>query len=183
MEPVLILLMMLAGVSHAFFPVGETKCNATQNTSLCAVTLGGSVNIQLMTNAIGYQLRCKKQLPTGAINIFSLRKEKVTIQEPYENRTEFFINNGTLKITKVERNDSAQYTVDVHENGFFVKTIYFKLDVQENILHILIPVVSAVGVLLIVVVCCCVCRKVRRRKKSGKQLRKSTLNSAVSELT
>ncbi|KAK9518025.1 hypothetical protein VZT92_023353 [Zoarces viviparus] len=169
MEPVLILLLMLAGVSHAFFPAGETKCNATQNTSLCSATVGGSVYIQLMTNASGQQLKCKKKLPTGSINVFSLKKERVTIQESYRNRTEFFINSGTLKITKLERSDSGQYTVDVFDpEGIQLRTINVKLDVQENISHILIPVCSAVGALLIVVVCCCVCWKLRRRKKTGK---------------
>uniref|UniRef100_A0A8C3G4Y0 Immunoglobulin V-set domain-containing protein n=1 Tax=Cyclopterus lumpus TaxID=8103 RepID=A0A8C3G4Y0_CYCLU len=105
-------------------------------TSQCSVTLGGSVSIQLMTNASGQQLWCKKKLTSGSINIFSLKKEKVTIQGPYRNRTEFFINNGTLKITKVERNDSGEYTVDVFDpNGILLRTMNVKLDVQGKCLE------------------------------------------------
>ncbi|TDH07689.1 hypothetical protein EPR50_G00108500 [Perca flavescens] len=144
MEPVVILLVMLAGVSHAFFSAADTKCNATQNTSLCSVTLGGSVYIQVMTNASGHKLECKKHLPTGSINVFSMKRDKVKIQEYFKKKTEFFINNGTLKITNVERNDS------------------------ENILPFWIPVCCALGALLIVVVCCCVCWRVRHHKKSSK---------------
>lgn len=84
-----------------------------------------------MTNTSGYQLYCKKQLPSGPINVFNLRKEKVTIQEIFRNRTEFFINSGTFKITSVQKTDSGQYTVEVFDlNGVRVKTIHVKLDVQ-----------------------------------------------------
>lgn len=172
-----LILVMIAGGTHAFFPVAETNCNAnanaTQITSPCSVILGGSVNIQVMTNASGYQLRCKKELPSGPITVFSVRKEKVTIQEEFKNRTEFFINNGTLKITNVERNDSGQYSVEVFDpNGVRVNIISFYLDVKENIFHILIPVCAALVALLILVccICCCCCcvrRAAKRRKKSG----------------
>uniref|UniRef100_A0AAQ5XGB8 Immunoglobulin V-set domain-containing protein n=1 Tax=Amphiprion ocellaris TaxID=80972 RepID=A0AAQ5XGB8_AMPOC len=81
-------------------------------TSPCSAVLGGSVYIQVMTNASGYQLRCKKTLPSGSITVFNVRREKVTIQDEFKNRTEFFINNGTLKITNVERNDSGQYSIE-----------------------------------------------------------------------
>lgn len=171
MEPVLIL-VMLAGVSHAFLPAADTICNATQNTSLCSATLGGSVYIQVMPNASGHLLRCRKQLTTGPINVFSVKKDKVTIQEPFKNRTEFFINNGTLRISNVVGNDSGQYTVDVFDpDGVLLRKTMVILDVQENKWNILIPVCYGVGALLIVVVvvvccCCCVCRRMRRRKKS-----------------
>lgn len=155
----------------AFLPAADTICNATQNTSLCSATLGGSVYIQVMPNASGHLLRCRKQLTTGPINVFSVKKDKVTIQEPFKNRTEFFINNGTLRISNVVGNDSGQYTVEVFDpDGVLLRKTMVILDVQENKWNILIPVYCGVGALLIVVVvvvvCCCVCQKVRRRKKS-----------------
>ncbi|XP_078116841.1 uncharacterized protein LOC144524447 [Sander vitreus] len=169
MEPVVILLVMLTGVSHAFFSPAETKCNATQNTSLCSVTVGGSVYIQVMTNASGHVLKCKKQLPTGSINVFSTKGDKVKIQESFRNRTEFFINNGSLKITNVERNDSGQYITDVFtQDGVLMRSMKVKLDVQEKNVPIWIIVCCALGALLVVVVCCCVCWIVRRHKKSSK---------------
>ncbi len=89
-----------------------------------------------MTNASGHELFWKKQqLPTGSVNVLSLKKGKVKTQEPFRNSTQFFINNGTLKITNVERNDSGQYVVEVFDpNGFFVKKINVTLDVQGKCL-------------------------------------------------
>ncbi|XP_078145140.1 uncharacterized protein LOC144542412 [Centroberyx gerrardi] len=166
MEHVLVLLVMLAGVTHAVFPAAETNCNATQNTSACSVALGGSVYIQLMANASGHQLRCKKELPSGSTNVFSLKKDKVVIQEAWRNRTEFFISNGTFKLSNVEKADSGQYTVEVfHPNGVLLETKHVKLDVQENTFPIVIPV-SVVGLLLIVMaVTCCICINRRCRKR------------------
>lgn len=121
--------------SLAVFTAAETKCNTSQTTSLCSAALGGAVYIQMMTNASGYQLQCKKQLPTGSINVFSLKKDKVTIGEPFSGRMQFFINNGTLKFTNVAKNDSGQYSLEVYDpDGFRIKDIQIKLDVQGKCL-------------------------------------------------
>ncbi|KAM8910585.1 uncharacterized protein AB9W97_006899 [Spinachia spinachia] len=172
MEPV-ILLVALAGVSNAFFLAGETQCSATQDSSVCSVALGGSVCIQLMK---GHQLQLKKKLPAGPMNVFSLKKDRVTIHEAYRNRTEFLISSGTLKMTKMAMSDSGQYSVDVFDaDGINQRSINVTLDVQENvwyiwyIWYILIPVCSVVAALAIVVLCCCVCCKVRRRRKTGRK--------------
>lgn len=88
-----------------------------------------------MTNASRHQLRCKKQLPTGSMNVFSLKKDKVTIQDAFSDRMQFFINNGTLKFTNVARNDSGQYSVEVYDpDGLRIKDIQIKLDVQGKCL-------------------------------------------------
>lgn len=87
--------------------------------------------IQVMTNASGYQVWCKKQLPNGLMNVFSLRKDQVMIYKEFRNRTEFFINNGTFKISNVERNDSGRYIVEIfYPNGVFVGKVNVQLDVQ-----------------------------------------------------
>lgn len=91
--------------------------------------------VQVMTNASGHQVWCKKQLPTGPVHMFSLKKGKVTMQEAFRNRTEFFIHNGTLKITNIERNDAGQYNVEAYDpNGVRVKNINVTLDVQGKCL-------------------------------------------------
>ncbi|KAI4819311.1 hypothetical protein KUCAC02_004564 [Chaenocephalus aceratus] len=168
MDPAILVLVMLAGVSHAFLPAAETKCKASQNTSQCSAILGGSVSIQVMNNASGHRLGCKRQLPTGPRIVFNLKKERVTIHESLKNRTEFFINNGTLKITHVEMNDSGVYNVEIFQHdGVLLRNVNFQLVVQESILHIVIIVCCTVGALLIVGVCCCACWKMRRGKKSG----------------
>lgn len=93
--------------------------------------------IQVMSNASGHVLKCKKQLPTGSINVFSTKGDKVKIQESFRNRTEFFINNGTLKITNVERNDSGQYIVDVFtQDGVLMRSMKVNLDVQGKSLKL-----------------------------------------------
>lgn len=171
MEQVLILLVMLAGTTHAFFTPAVTKCNATQNASLCSATVGGSVYIQMMTNSSGYQMHCKKEF-TVPTKVFSLKKEKVTIEEAFRNRTEFFISNGTFKITSAEKNDSGQYTAQVFDqNGVSVNTIHVKLEVQENYLPIWILVSSVVALILItlmvIVLMVIVWRCCRNNKKGG----------------
>ncbi|XP_068506716.1 uncharacterized protein [Syngnathus scovelli] len=169
MGQVFILLLLFGGTADAFLPPGESKCNGTLESSHCSVTLGGSVYIQLMLNVRGHHLRCKKLLNNGSIPVFTIKKEKPWIQEAFRNRTEFFVDNGTLKISNVERNDSGQYIVEVFDlNGRIVKTITLELDVQENLLSILIPVCSALAaVLVIVVLSCCLYKKRRRNRNSG----------------
>ncbi|XP_053284333.1 uncharacterized protein LOC128445608 [Pleuronectes platessa] len=165
MEQFLILLVMLAAVSH----VAETKFSVTQNTSLYSLTPGGHVSIQIINNASGHQVVCKKQLPTRPVNVFTLWRGKVTIYEGFRNRTQFFINNGTLEFTNVAKNDSGQYIMEAFDsNGVLVGSLKFQLDVQEQKWSsILIPAsVGAAAVLLlllVVLVCFCVCK---RRKTS-----------------
>lgn len=125
----------------AVSPGAETKCiisndnNSPSSKYSCSVTLCSTVYIQMMKDASGYRVKFKKQLPTESVNVFSLKREEVTIQDPYKNRTEFFISNGTLKITHVERNDSGQYSVEIfNTNGVFVKHINVTLDVQGKYL-------------------------------------------------
>ncbi|XP_061690684.1 uncharacterized protein LOC133508531 [Syngnathoides biaculeatus] len=169
MEQAVILLLLIGGPAHAFLTPGESKCNGTMENSHCSVTLGGSISIQVILDVSGLQLRCKKMLPSGPIVVFTVKKEKPMIQEAFRNRTEFFINNGTLKISSIERTDSGQYIVEVFDrNGQLVKTATVELDVLENHFSIIIPVCAALAALLvIVVVSCCVYKKRRRNKRSG----------------
>ncbi|XP_062250242.1 uncharacterized protein LOC133959163 [Platichthys flesus] len=166
MEQFLTLLVMLAAVSH----VAETKFSVTQNTSLYSLTPGGHVSIQIINNASGHQVVCKKELMTGPVIVFNLRRGKVTIYEGFRNRTQFFINNGTLEFTNVAKNDSGQYIMEAYDStGVLVENLKFQLDVQEHKWSsIWIPAsVGAAAVLLlllVVLVCFCVCK---RRKTSG----------------
>ncbi|CAB1441246.1 unnamed protein product, partial [Pleuronectes platessa] len=136
MEQFLILLVMLAAVSH----VAETKFSVTQNTSLYSLTPGGHVSIQIINNASGHQVVCKKQLPTRPVNVFTLWRGKVTIYEGFRNRTQFFINNGTLEFTNVAKNDSGQYIMEAFDsNGVLVGSLKFQLDVQGKAKVVLHP--------------------------------------------
>ncbi|KAM3866497.1 pregnancy-specific glycoprotein 22-like [Diretmus argenteus] len=120
---------------QAFFPATETPCTATQGSSSCSVSLGGSVYIQVMANASGHRLWFKKHHHNGSTNVFTLKRETVTIQQALINRTEFFISNGTFKIRNVERADSGQYTAEVFEpNGFLlgINTVHLDVQVMAN---------------------------------------------------
>lgn len=85
--------------------------------------------IQVMTNASGFNVRCKKEEHSGCF--FSLKREEVTIEDKFKNRTQFFINNGTLKITNVNKNDSGHYSSEIfNPNGTRYGITTVQLDVQ-----------------------------------------------------
>ncbi|XP_057706623.1 uncharacterized protein si:zfos-741a10.3 [Corythoichthys intestinalis] len=187
MEEAYILLLLFGGTAYAFLPPGDSICNGNQEKSHCSVTLGGSVYIQVMPNVSGHRLNCKKLLPSGPILVFAVKKEKLVIQKDFRSRTQFFINNGTLKISSVEKIDSGKYTVEVFDSsGHCVKIIEVELDVQENRFSILIPVCSALAALLVIVVLsCCVYKKMRCNRKSGssKSRKKGSSKSRKKETT
>ena len=124
--------MLLNTSIPPLFPGAETTFSGIQNTSLYSLTPGGYMSIQVIDNASGFQVLCKKQLSTGAIiNVFSLWKEKLTIFEGFRNRTQFFINNGTFEITNVVRSDSGHYIIEAFDsNGVLRRNLKVQLDVQ-----------------------------------------------------
>ncbi|XP_029368781.1 uncharacterized protein LOC115050158 [Echeneis naucrates] len=127
MEKLLFSLVMLASTTHA----AETKRHGSQNTSLYSVALGESVYIQVLASASGHQVRCKKQTPSGLMDVFALKNEKLKISEAFRDRAEFFINNGTFKMTNVERNDSGLYIIEAFDpTGISVRKLDIQLDVQ-----------------------------------------------------
>ena len=108
-----------------------TTCNATHNSSRCSVVLNGTLNLQLMTNASGCELLFKKNLTDGTALIFSLKGNKVTFRGTSEKRSKFFINNGTLRLTNVERTDSGQYLAEIYDsNGLLLGTRRVQLDIE-----------------------------------------------------
>lgn len=92
--------------------------------------------IQVMNNASSHQVKFKKQLQrTESTSVFTLKKDKVVIQEVYKSRVEVFIGNGTMKIMHVQRNDSGQYSIEIFSpNGLYLKNIQLTLDVQGKCL-------------------------------------------------
>ncbi|XP_030596009.1 uncharacterized protein LOC115787440 isoform X2 [Archocentrus centrarchus] len=128
-----LILVLVAGGTHALSPVDETTCSLTKNTWPCSALLEGTVYIQVMANASGHEMKCLKVLPSGTITVFNLKKGRITTDEKFSNRLLFIINNGTLKITNVRRNDSGQYRAEVfNSEGVREKNIHFTLDVKDN---------------------------------------------------
>ncbi|KAF3693863.1 hypothetical protein EXN66_Car009539 [Channa argus] len=172
MEKVLILLVMLAGVTHAIFSVAEpeTTCNVTQNTS-CSVTIGRSLYMQVITDASGHQVFFNKLNGTKKVTLFILKKEKVMLYEEF-NRTQFFIKNGTIKISNVISSDSGFYSIEVFKpDGVRLRNPFVRLNVQEQTFFtlrviVIIIVASVVCLLSLVLLIGCICRK---KSGSGKQ--------------
>ncbi|XP_077466080.1 uncharacterized protein LOC144082669 [Stigmatopora argus] len=169
MEPTCFLLLLFGGTAHALLPSGESVCNGTQEKSRFSVTLGATVSIQVMANASGHRVQCKKVHPGEPVLVFTVKREKVLMEEPYGNRANFFISNGTLTFSSVEKTDSGQYILEIFNSiGCSVKNLAVELDVQESRFSILIPVCSALAALLVIVVLSlCLCRKRRRSGRSG----------------
>ncbi|XP_071267302.1 uncharacterized protein [Salvelinus alpinus] len=107
MEAVLGLLVISAGVSHGL----ETSCDGRENGSQCYGALGGTVYLQLVTDATRYDDLSFYKGPTGAkTEILKRKKDKVVIKDtPIKDRVHFFINNGTLRLNNTRRNDSGEY--------------------------------------------------------------------------
>ncbi|XP_042069219.1 pregnancy-specific glycoprotein 22-like isoform X2 [Haplochromis burtoni] len=128
-----LIIVLLAGGTLALVQVDETTCDLRMNTGPCSPILEGTVYIQVMTNASGREMKCLKVLPSVNITMFNLKKEKIMIDKEFNNRLQFIIKNGTLKITNMRRNDSGQYSIEVfNSDGVQEKNIHFTLDVKDN---------------------------------------------------
>lgn len=63
--------------------------------------------------------------------ILALKKGNVKIHDDYRDRTEFFINNGTFKITEMKKDDSGLYTAKIYSSdGAHLKDFSFALEVK-----------------------------------------------------
>ncbi|CDQ80693.1 unnamed protein product [Oncorhynchus mykiss] len=114
MEAVLGLLVISAGVSHGLV----TSCDAIQNGSQCYGALGGTVYLQLVTDATRYDALSFWKGSTGAkTGILKMRMDKWVIRDtPIKDRVHFFINNGTFRLNNTRRNDSGEYLLEKHES-------------------------------------------------------------------
>ncbi|XP_077589492.1 uncharacterized protein LOC144207727 [Stigmatopora nigra] len=170
MEPACFLLFLLVGGSaHALLPSGESVCNGTHEKSGFSVTLGAGLSIRVMANASGHRVQCKKVHPGQPLLVFTVKREKVMMEEAFGNRVNFFVANGTLSFSRVEKTDSGRYILEIFNSiGCSVKKLAVELDVWESHFSLLIPLCSALAALLVMVVLsCCLCRKRRRSGRSG----------------
>eukprot|EP00063_Salmo_salar_P093158 XP_014067993.1 PREDICTED: uncharacterized protein LOC106611884 isoform X1 [Salmo salar] len=93
----------------------EKCCDARQNMS-CHGALGETVYLQLMNNATGSELVFRKD-PTGAsIKIFTMKNNTVRFHDSIKARSEFFINNGTFRISNTEKSDSGEYLLEIYDS-------------------------------------------------------------------
>ncbi|XP_041751307.1 uncharacterized protein LOC121580319 isoform X1 [Coregonus clupeaformis] len=132
MEAVLGLLVISAGVSHGL----ETSCDARQNRSQCYGALGGTVYLQLITNATGNdELIFSKGTIVTKKEIFKMKNDKLVIRNrPIEDRVHFFTNNGTFRLNNTRRNDSGKYLIDTfYTNGTFIWTSGLQLFIEAPV--------------------------------------------------
>lgn len=180
MEQFLILALLAVG-THALVPVDETTCDLRTNTCPCSPLLQGTVYIQVMTDASGREVKCLKVI--NNIIVFNQKKEKITIDKEFHNRLQFIIENGTIKITNLRRNDSGRYSIEVFKSdGVQEKTIHFTLDVKDsgkvegkglwnleaNKCLYLVIACCVLAFLLIAVSCCFACREMNHRKQGSR---------------
>ncbi|KAJ8015328.1 hypothetical protein DPEC_G00024980, partial [Dallia pectoralis] len=108
-----------------------TICDATQKSSQCFVALGGTLDLKLMNNISGCELQFKKNRTEGPELIFIMKNNQVSIKKPTEGRSEFFMNNGSFRLTSVERTDAGQYLLEVNDlNGLSLGTRQIQLHIQ-----------------------------------------------------
>ncbi|XP_064810493.1 hepatic and glial cell adhesion molecule-like isoform X1 [Oncorhynchus masou masou] len=130
METVFGLLVILAGVSHGM----ESPCDAREDGAQCYGALGGTVYLQLITNASGHQVKFWKD-PTGAkTEILTMRKNISITKGPINGRSEFIINNGIFRIDNTVRNDSDKYCAETfNANGILLDSRRLQLFIEAPV--------------------------------------------------
>ncbi|XP_055744966.1 T-cell surface antigen CD2-like isoform X2 [Salvelinus fontinalis] len=114
MEAVLGLLVISARLYHGL----ETSCDAREDGSQCYGALGGTVYLQLVTDATRYELSFWKGSTGAKTEILKMKKDKLVIRNPLIiDRVHFFINNGTLRINNIRRNDSGEYLLETFSSN------------------------------------------------------------------
>nr|XP_004571786.2 hemicentin-1 [Maylandia zebra] len=103
MEAVIGLLFMLLGVSYGVI----THCDGRQDGAQCYVTLGGTVDIQLINSTSEIP---RYQLLKDSLKILAGRNNTV-MSNAIEHRSLIFPSNGTFRINDLSRNDIGKYTL------------------------------------------------------------------------
>ncbi|XP_038868261.1 uncharacterized protein LOC120062389 isoform X2 [Salvelinus namaycush] len=131
MEAVLGLLVISARLSHGL----ETSCDAREDGSQCYGALGGTVYLQLVTDATRYGELSFHKGSTGArTDIFKSKKDKWVIRDiPIGDRVHFFINNGTFRLNNTRRNDSGEYLLETFSSNGRMWTREIKLFIKAPV--------------------------------------------------
>ncbi|KAK7922793.1 hypothetical protein WMY93_009695 [Mugilogobius chulae] len=169
---VLAILVLSPGLSYGFWKPGNTMCKAIESTHhTCSVTQGGNAFLQVITNASGLQVHFKKQFLTGGSEeVLTIKKGELKIRyDSFRNRTEAFMDNGTIKIQNVKWEDAGKYNVEIfHSNGTHINKFDMTLEVKANPWPYVVFACSSVGAFLVIVlISVCICRKVKARKQPG----------------
>ena len=120
----------------------KTVCDATQFTT-CHGTLGEPTYLQLLPNAVGHQLLCKKMTQNGLTGIFRFKNNQIvffneSFTSSIQDRWHFVPRNGTIIINPATKRDSGTYRVEIHneETGTFVANTTIQLIVLGKYIYI-----------------------------------------------
>lgn len=107
----------------------ETFCDGRQNNTQCYGALGGTVVIKL-TNSQETDGWSWKQWSNSKGPIFQWA-EAISLVTNYLNRSEFFTNNGTIRISSLSRTDGDQYKLETfNKNGVRTEVTTLQLIIQ-----------------------------------------------------
>ncbi|XP_031443314.1 uncharacterized protein LOC116225248 [Clupea harengus] len=127
------LVLVFAGVSHVLSTGTKTVCNATQFAT-CHGNLGEPTYLQLLPNAVGLELTCKKMTQNGHAGIFRFRNNQIvffneSFTSSMQDRWHFVATNGTIIINQATKRDSGTYKVEINngETGAIVANTTIQL--------------------------------------------------------
>ncbi|XP_041710397.1 uncharacterized protein LOC121544523 isoform X1 [Coregonus clupeaformis] len=102
------LLLISVGLSYGL----ENSCDARKFGGQCYGALGGTVYLQLIINASGYELEFKNNI-TGT-KVFKLENGKVTTNPPLKHRAVFYVEDGMLMLSNTEKADYGKYNLNIY---------------------------------------------------------------------
>ncbi|XP_035288105.1 uncharacterized protein LOC118235156 isoform X2 [Anguilla anguilla] len=102
-------LLVLTATSQGSFAVTVSACRAKPNhTVQCYGALGGSVILHLDIGSTVIDVLVKK-----GNNMILKYKNRTALNYDHTNNTKYF-KNGTMKLDRASKNDSGEYSIDVH---------------------------------------------------------------------
>ncbi|XP_062332406.1 uncharacterized protein LOC134032453 [Osmerus eperlanus] len=112
------LLMIFPALCHGL----ESCCDATQGVTRCYTPLGGTMWCLLVSDANELEVEFKQSKYETGDNILKSKRQNVTFNGTWKDRSHFYVNNGILKITGTVQTDYGDYNLTVHDtNGTCVK--------------------------------------------------------------
>ncbi|XP_034147614.1 uncharacterized protein LOC114839122 isoform X2 [Esox lucius] len=125
-----LVLLMLRGLSDGL----ESRCDVREVEGQYYGALGGTVYLRLVTDDIeNTDINLKKDPSGKSIDLFRRKNKTNFINEAIKSRSEFFINNGTLKISNIERSDAGEYSSETfNSSGISLTCIRFQLSIEEG---------------------------------------------------
>ncbi|XP_030002177.1 uncharacterized protein LOC115427673 [Sphaeramia orbicularis] len=126
MKAVFGLLLIVLRVCHAV----ETSCDARQDGAQCYGAVGGTVEIRLMDSTTGIHRFIWKK---NTLRILRGQETKI-VSNQYKNRSIFILNNGTFRISNLNRNDTGTYELElINSSGIIIERRTQILSIQAPV--------------------------------------------------